>query len=165
MWLATRLDEKIDGLAARQDEKIDGLAARQDEKIDSLSARVGRVEEGQAQLSEQLGRQEQEQARMNGVLETLPERLGRLEQEQGADEWDVGDDTGRAIVSEWSARMRATAWRKMPNRTSQRAERRENFNAASDPQTKPRPHICCWPPCNSRKRFRLPLASLRAFPK
>ena len=29
-----------------------------------------------------LGRLEQEQARMNGVLETLPERLGRLEQEQ-----------------------------------------------------------------------------------
>ena len=59
--------------------------------------------------------------------------------------------------------MRATAWRKMPNRTSQRAERRENFNAA-DPRMEPRP-ICCWLPYNSRKRFRLPLASPRAFPK
>ena len=33
-------------------------------------------------MNERLGLQEQEQARMNGVLETLPERLGRLEQEQ-----------------------------------------------------------------------------------
>ena len=38
--------------------------------------------ERQDKLSERMGRQEQEQARMNGVLETLPERLGRLEQEQ-----------------------------------------------------------------------------------
>ena len=73
--LEARLDKRIDGLAEREDK----LAARQDDKMDALASRV---EDKMDALSERLGRQEQEQARMNGVLETLPERLGRLEQEQ-----------------------------------------------------------------------------------
>ncbi len=51
------------------------LSDRLDKRIDEQDAKLER-------LAERLGRQEQEQARMNGVLETLPERLGRLEQEQ-----------------------------------------------------------------------------------
>ena len=54
---------------------IRALSDRLDKRIDEQDAKLER-------LDERLGRQEQEQARMNGVLETLPERLGRLEQEQ-----------------------------------------------------------------------------------
>ena len=38
--------------------------------------------ERQDKLAERLGRQEQEQARMNEVLETLSDRLGRVEEGQ-----------------------------------------------------------------------------------
>ena len=55
--------------------EIKGLEERLTKRIDEQDAKID-------SLSERLGRQEQEQARMNGVLETLPERLGRLEQEQ-----------------------------------------------------------------------------------
>lgn len=48
----------------------------------SIRADMRVLLERQDKLAERLGRQEQEQTRMNGVLETLPERLGRLEQEQ-----------------------------------------------------------------------------------
>ena len=54
---------------------IRALSDRLDKRIDEQDAKLER-------LAERLGRQEQEQARMNGVLETMPERLGRLEQEQ-----------------------------------------------------------------------------------
>ena len=61
----------------REDMRADmkALEDRLTKRIDEQDAKLER-------LSERLGRQEQEQARMNGVLETLPERLGRLEQEQ-----------------------------------------------------------------------------------
>ena len=62
--LRTDMRTEIKGLEERLTKRID----EQDDKMDAVS--------------ERLGRQEQEQARMNGVLETLPERLGRLEQEQ-----------------------------------------------------------------------------------
>ena len=48
----------------------------------SIRADMRMLLEWQDKLAERLGRQEQEQARMNEVLETLSERLGRLEQEQ-----------------------------------------------------------------------------------
>ncbi len=68
-----RLDKRIDGLSARMDERIDGLSARQDQ----LAAR----------MDERMGRLEQEQARMNGVLETIRDvlfaRAGRREMEAG----------------------------------------------------------------------------------
>lgn len=61
----------------REDMRADmkALEDRLTKRIDEQGTKLER-------LSERLGRQEQEQARMNGVLETLPERLGRLEQEQ-----------------------------------------------------------------------------------
>ena len=96
---------------------------------------------------------------MNGVLETLPERLGRLEQEQARMNGVL--ETIRAGLSYRVERADAGEPRGGRCRIvrAQRAERRENFNAA-DLRTEPSP-ICCWLPCNSRKR----LASLRAFPK
>ena len=48
----------------------------------SIRADMRVLLERQDKLAERLGRQEQEQTRMNGVLETLPERLDRLEQGQ-----------------------------------------------------------------------------------
>ena len=68
------LAERQDKLSAQVDAKMDALAVRQDEKMDALAARLGRLE--------------QEQARMNGVLETLRDGLSyRVER---------GDTGGRA---------------------------------------------------------------------
>ena len=54
------------------DERIDGLAVRQDNKMDSLSERLGRLE--------------QEQARMNGMLETIRAGLSyRVERADAGD--------------------------------------------------------------------------------
>ncbi len=86
-----RLDKRIDGLSARMDERIDGLSARQDqlaarmdEKFDAFSARQDQFA---ARMDERMGRLEQEQARMNGVLETIRDvlfaRAGRREMEAG----------------------------------------------------------------------------------
>ena len=54
------------------DERIDGLAVRQDHKMDGLSGRLGRLE--------------QEQARMNGMLETIRAGLSyRVERADAGD--------------------------------------------------------------------------------
>ena len=71
--LAAIRDSRVTARELRAD--IRAFSDRLDKRIDEQNAKL-------ETLSERLGRQEQEQARMNGVLETLPERLGRLEQEQ-----------------------------------------------------------------------------------
>ena len=88
--LEARLDKRIDGLAeqqdklaARQDDKMDALAARQDDKMDALAARQDNKMDA---VSERLGRLEQEQARMNGMLETIRSGLSyRVERADAGD--------------------------------------------------------------------------------
>ena len=68
--------------------------------VDGLRDQAGYIERRQERMAERVGRLEKGQ-------DKLPERLGRLEQEQaGADEWDVGDDAGRAFVSGGARRAR-----------------------------------------------------------
>ena len=80
----TRTDMRADmkALEERLNKRIDeGLKTlserlgRQEQEQARMSERLGRLEQEQARMSERLGRLEQEQARMNGVLETIRDGL------------------------------------------------------------------------------------------